>query len=93
MFSKVYTEIIAVNNYFVNRKIKNISVEHIFKGDEDRGLQITCEVILSYGNHIPTLVQQTQANIREAVEFTTGMIVHAININVKALYVDSQLLR
>ena len=75
------------------KKVKNISVEHIFKGDEDRGLQITCEVILSYGNHIPTLVQQTQANIREAVEYTTGMIVHAININVKALYVESQLLR
>ncbi len=75
------------------KKVKKISVEHILKGDEDRGLQITCEVILSYGNHIPTLIQQTQANIREAVEFTTGMIVHAININVKALYVDSQLLR
>ena len=75
------------------KKVKNISVEHLFKGDEDRGLQITCEVTLSYGNHIPTLVQQTQATIREAVEFTTGMIVHAININVKALYVDSQLLR
>lgn len=75
------------------KKVKKISVEHIFKGGEDRGLQISCEVILSYGNHIPTLVQQTQANIREAVEFTTGMIVHAININVKALYVDSQLLR
>ena len=75
------------------KKVRNISVEHLFKGDEDRGLQITCEVTLSYGNHIPTLVQQTQATIREAVEFTTGMIVHAININVKALYVDSQLLR
>lgn len=75
------------------KKVKKISVEHIFNGDEDRGLQISCEVILSYGNHIPTLIQQTQANIREAVEFTTGMIVHAININVKALYVDSQLLR
>ena len=75
------------------KKVRNISVEHLFKDDEDRGLQITCEVTLSYGNHIPTLVQQTQATIREAVEFTTGMIVHAININVKALYVDSQLLR
>ena len=75
------------------KKAKNITIEHVFKGDEDRGLKISCEVILSYGNHIPTLVQQTQATIREAVEYTTGMIVHSINIIVKALYVDSQLLR
>ncbi|MBQ7704896.1 MAG: Asp23/Gls24 family envelope stress response protein [Selenomonadaceae bacterium] len=75
------------------KKAKNITIEHVFKGEEDRGLKISCEVILSYGNHIPTLVQQTQATIREAVEYTTGMIVHSINIIVKALYVDSQLLR
>lgn len=75
------------------KKVKNVTVEHIFNGDEDRGLKITCEVILSYGNHIPTLVEQTQAMIREAVEYTTGMVVHSINIVVKALYVDSQLLR
>ena len=75
------------------KSIKNVTVEHILKGDEERGLQITCEVVLNYGNHIPTLVTQTQASIREAIEYTTGMIVHAININVKALFVDSQLQR
>ncbi len=75
------------------KSIKNVSVEHILKGDEERGLQISCDVVLSYGNHIPTLITQTQASIREAIEYTTGMIVHSININVKALFVDSQLLR
>lgn len=75
------------------KSVKRITVEHLFKGDEERGLQITCEVILNYGSHIPTLVEQTQANIREAIEYTTGMIVRAINIRVQALYVDSQLLR
>lgn len=75
------------------KSVKHVAVEHILKGDEDHGLQISCEVVLNYGNHIPTLVTQTQSLIREAVEFTTGMIVRAINIEVKALYVDSQFLR
>lgn len=75
------------------KHVKRVTVEHIWNGDEDRGLQISCDVVLNYGNHIPTLVTQTQATVREAVEYTTGMIVHAINISVKALYVDSQLLR
>ena len=73
------------------QSVRNVVVEHIFNGDEDRGLQISCDVVLNYGNHIPTLVMQTQASVREAVEYTTGMVVHAININVKALYVDSKL--
>ena len=68
--------------------VKKITVDHLFKGEDDRGLQITCEVILNYGNHIPTLVSQTQNKIREAVEYTTGMIVDSINIIVQALYVD-----
>ena len=70
------------------KSVNSIRVDHLFKGDEDHGLQITCEVVLNYGNHIPTLVSQTQSNVREAVEYTTGMIVNAINIVVKALYVD-----
>ncbi len=75
------------------KSIKNVAVEHILKGDEERGLQISCDVVLNYGNHIPTLITQTQASIREAIEYTTGMIVNAVNINVKALFVDSQLQR
>ena len=70
------------------KTLKNVTVKHLRKGDEDRGLTISCEVVLSYGNHIPTLIQQTQSKIREAVEFTTGMIVQAVNISVRALYVE-----
>lgn len=73
------------------KNVKRINVQHLFQGDDDRGLKISCEVVLNYGNHIPTLVSQTQAKVREAVEYTTGMIVHSININVRALYVDSKL--
>ena len=70
------------------KSLKNITVKHLFKGDDDHGLTIACEVVLSYGNHIPTLVRQTQSYIRDAVEFTTGMIVHAVDISVRALYVE-----
>lgn len=73
------------------KNVKRISVQHLFKGDEESGLKISCEVVLNYGNHIPTLVSQTQAKIREAVEYTTGMTVNSVNINVRALYVDSKL--
>ena len=71
------------------KNVRRVTVQHLFKGDDDKGLKISCEVVLNYGNHIPTLVAQTQAKVREAVEFTTGMIVDSININVRALYVDS----
>ena len=73
------------------KTLKSVTVKHLLKGDEDHGLTISCEVVLSYGNHIPTLIRQTQAYVREAVEFTTGMIVHAVNISVRALYIEPRL--
>ena len=72
------------------RNVKHVTIKHMMAGDEDRGLKISCEVVLSYGSHIPTLISQTQARVREAVEFTTGMVVHAIDIVVKALYIEPQ---
>lgn len=72
------------------KNVKHVNIKHLMQGDEDRGLAISCEVVLNYGSHIPTLISQTQARVREAVEFTTGLAVHAINIVVKALYVEPQ---
>jgi uncharacterized alkaline shock family protein YloU len=72
------------------KSLKNVSVKRLIKGDDNHGLTISCEVVLSYGSHIPTLIQQTQSYIREAVEFTTGMIVHAVDISVRALYVEQR---
>ena len=72
------------------KSLKNITVKHLFKDDEDRGLTISCKVVLSYGSHIPTLIRQMQGHIRDAVEFTTGMIVHAVDISVQALYVEQR---
>ncbi len=83
---KIVEKIIRAKEFVKN--VSRVNVKHLFKGDDDCGLQISCEVILSYGNHIPTLISQTQAKIREAVEYTTGMIVHSVDINVRALYVN-----
>ena len=85
---EVVKKVVSEKEFIKN--VNSVKVDHLFKGEDDRGLQITCEVVLNYGNHIPTLVSQTQSNVREAVEYTTGMIVHSINIVVKALYVDSK---
>jgi uncharacterized alkaline shock family protein YloU len=59
------------------------------QGDEDLGLKIVCGVVLTYGNHIPTLLAQAQKDVRDAVEYMTGMIVHEVNIQVKTLYVKA----
>ncbi len=75
------------------KSLGGITVKHLLHGDEERGLTISCEVVLSYGNHIPTLIRQTQGYIREAIEFTTGMLVHAVDINVRALYVEQKVRR
>ena len=64
-------------------------MRHVWQGDEDCGLEIGCEVMLSYGKHIPTLIRQAQEKVREAIEYMTGMIVRQVNITVKALYVGA----
>ena len=70
-------------------KISKISVKRVRDGDEDKGLNISCEVVLTYGNHIPTMLKETQQRVRDAVEFTTGILVREINIMVKTLYVSA----
>ena len=70
-------------------EIGHINVSHLYKGDEDLGLKVSCSVILTYGNHIPTLITKTQRAVRQAVEYMTGMMVHEVDIVVKALYVQA----
>ena len=70
-------------------KVAGIRVKHLMQGEEDLGLKIACDVVLTYGNHIPTLIAQAQQEVRSAVEYMTGMVVHEVNIRVKALYVQS----
>lgn len=67
--------------------VGRIHVRHRMKGDEDQGIEVSCEVVLHYGKHIPTLVRETQQKLKEAIEYMTGMVVHQVNIVVRTLYV------
>lgn len=74
-------------------KVADVKIEHVFKGDsgigyEDQGIEINCSIVLSYGKHIPSLVQQLQKHVKSNVEDMTGMVVKMVNINIKALFVQ-----
>jgi len=84
---EIVRKVIRAKDYV--QKLGGIKVKRLGKGDDERGLNISCEVTLSYGNHIPTLIAQTQERVREAVEFMTGMMVQEVNIVVRALYVKA----
>ena len=85
---KAIVERLVGDRDFVS-KVGRVRVRHLMDGGEDRGIEVSCEVILRYGKHIPTLIQQTQAKIKEAIEYMTGMVVHEVNIMVKTLYVTA----
>ena len=85
---KAIVERLMGDREFVS-KVGRIRIRHLTDGEEDRGIEVSCEVVLRYGKHIPTLIQQTQAKIKEAIEYMTGMVVHEVNIMVKTLYVNA----
>lgn len=70
------------------RQAGHVRVEHIWHGDESCGIDISCEVVLSYGKHIPTLLKEAQQKVQEAVEYMTGMTVQNVDIAVRTLYVE-----
>ncbi|MGM9539074.1 Asp23/Gls24 family envelope stress response protein [Anaerovibrio sp.] len=74
-------------------KVADVRVEHVYKGDgevgfESAGIIVGCDVVISYGKHIPTLVQKLQNQVRKDVEYMTGMVVKKVNITIKALFVQ-----
>ena len=68
-----------------NFKPSHIHLTHIWEDGEDKGIKLSFQVVLKYGNHIPTLIRAIQKKIKEVIEYMTGMIVHDINIIVKGL--------
>ena len=70
-------------------KVGSVRVRHVWKGDEDRGLEISCSVVLTYGSHIPTLIKETQQRVRTKVEYMTGLFVREVDIMVQALYIEA----
>jgi len=69
------------------KKVSGVKIKRLMDGDEELGLKVFMEVVLSYGKHIPTLISQTQESLKKSLEYMTGMVVHSVDINVKALYV------
>ena len=74
-------------------KVAGVEVHHVYKGDgsigfESQGVEISCAITISYGKHIPTLVQQMQLEVKKDVERLTGMAVKKVNITIKALFVQ-----
>lgn len=84
---EIVSRLVGEKNFVT--KVGHVKVRHVMEGDEDRGIEVSCEVVLSYGKHIPTLISQTQQKIKEAIEYMTGMVVQQVNIMVKALYVGA----
>lgn len=71
---------------FITR-IGRVNVRHIQENGEDMGIEIGCEVVMRYGKNIPTLIQETQRKVKDAIEYMTGMVVHHVDILVRTLYV------
>lgn len=74
-------------------KVADVRVEHVYKGDggvgfESAGVVVGCDVVITYGKHIPTLVQKLQNQVRRDMEYMTGMVVKKVNITIKALFVQ-----
>ena len=74
-------------------KVAGVEVRHVYKGDgavgyESQGVEISCAVTISFGKHIPTLVQQMQALVKKEVERLTGMAVKKVNITIRALFIQ-----
>ncbi len=70
-------------------KLYGIHIDHLTKGDEDRGVAISFKVILEYGRHIPTLLADLQQKIKDSIEYMTGMVVQNVNITVKGLHIKT----
>lgn len=66
-------------------KPSHIHIAHVWEDGEDKGIRITFEVVLSYGKHIPTIIQEIQKKIKNMVEYMTGMFVHDVDVVVKGL--------
>ena len=62
-------------------------MRHRKEGDEERGIEVSFEVVLRYGKHIPTLIHETQERVKREIENLTGMAVDKVDIMVRALYV------
>ncbi|MBP2663186.1 MAG: Asp23 family, cell envelope-related function [Firmicutes bacterium] len=56
--------------------------------DKEKGISISLDVIIKYGQPIWQVVHDAQIRIKEMVEYMTGMMVKEVNIAVKRLSIE-----
>ena len=74
-------------------KVTDILIDHIYRGTNekgyvDEGIDISASIVIKYGKHIPTLVQEIQELLANRVQEFTDMTVRQVNIKIKALFVE-----
>jgi uncharacterized alkaline shock family protein YloU len=67
---------------------KNSSKSIVIDIDNDDQVNVTVNVILKFGAHIPTVATKIQDVISARIEEITGKEVHFVNVNVVDLLVD-----
>lgn len=76
---------VAVSDLAITRTGQiNIKNSH----DREKGISISLDVTIRYGNVIWEVVHQAQARIKKTVEYMTGMMVKEVNIEVKRLSIE-----
>ncbi len=83
--------IAAIVNYVATQNpgiVKTEQVEIKSVPDYEKGIKIDLDVNVRYGNVIADTIKQVQTQVREIVEYTTGMTVIEINVVVKRLSID-----
>jgi Uncharacterized protein conserved in bacteria len=56
--------------------------------DREKGISISLDVIIKYGQFIWQVVHDAQIHIKQVVEYMTGMVVREVNIAVKRLSIE-----
>lgn len=56
--------------------------------EKEKGISITLDVTIKYGNPLWEIVHKAQYRIKQMVEYMTGMVVKEVNIEIKRLSID-----
>lgn len=73
---------------FSTLRVLNTQIRRLRQGHEEKGLEITLEIALSYGNNVIHQIENIQVELKSAIEQMTGMAVERINITIKKLLVS-----
>ncbi|GBG54788.1 hypothetical protein SPFL3102_01343 [Sporomusaceae bacterium FL31] len=69
-------------------RTSQIKIKNFQEQDKEKGISITLDVTIRYGNSIWDIVRQAQAKVKTMVEQMTGLSVREVNIAVKSLSID-----